>query len=79
MAPAAPTLGKCGLEGKKPNPDLPRLIGGILLKPGSVPGRSRPGDSLRGLSGEGKLCVSGNQSLGLWLLVLRDKVIMLIW
>lgn len=28
---------------------------------------------------EGKLCVSWNQSLGLWLLVLRDKIIMLIW
>lgn len=82
MALAAPTLVRCALEGTRYRADLPRLREGILVRPGFVPGRSRPGDSLRGFSGEkveGKLCVSWNQSLGLWLWVLRDKVIRLIW
>lgn len=70
------------LEGKTYKADLPRLMGDILVRPGFVPGKSRRGDSLGEASPErveGKLCVSWNQSLGLWLLVLRDKVIMLLW
>lgn len=50
------------------------------------PREDRPGCSPRLLpQGEGGgaerrgSCFSGNQSLGLWLLVLRDKVVMLIW
>lgn len=53
IAPATPTLGRCGLEGTKYKTGFPRLMEGILVKPGFVPGGSRPGDSFRGFSGEG--------------------------
>lgn len=69
------------LEGMTYEADLPRLMEGILVRPGFVPGRSRPGESFRGFPGEGRveaLYLSQNQSPGLRLLVLRDKVIMLI-
>lgn len=45
------------------------------------PREDRPGcfsDRGKGAERRGS-CFSGNQSLGLWLLVLRDKVVMLIW
>lgn len=73
----APTLHGRVLEGKMYEADLPGPMEGVPVRLGFVPGRLLSKASREGV--EGKLCFSWNQSLRLWLLVLRDKVVMLIW
>lgn len=77
----APTLHGRVLEGKMYEADLPGPMEGRSSEAGLCPREDEPRllskASREGV--EGKLCFSWNQSLRLWLLVLRDKVVMLIW